>query len=155
MNRIIYNYKMHVESVSDGRTFSGVVDLGFRLFNHSTFQLAGMELPDPRRCQDRDKAVDTLKRAEQVLASLLLHPDGHGRTIVISPHEPSKTGRVFVSAYIPCKNESFDHPHLTIRRAGFVLLNVLHVMQLVGESQFFPTTLSDLFGIFEPFDFDR
>lgn len=157
MNKIIFNYKIHVESVDDARTFSGLVDLGFRHFWHSTFQLAGLELPDPRKLKGRERqqAETTLAFTENVLRLLLTDDSGRGRTVVLAPRPPNKYGRTYVSVYVPVRGESVTHPHLTIRRATYLLLNVVHFLQEALEQRLTLEQVRDLLLGFEPYDFDK
>lgn len=163
MNRLIFNYKFHVESVVDGRTVRGMVDMGFRDYKHRHFQLSGMDFPDVRRISDpkaRQHAQERWELAKPALSSIVLYRDHevsqpHGRTIVISPHTPNKYGRSLVNAYVACENEHFEFPHLTIRRAGYVFINVVHYMQHLGEQGFDLQAGKEILDICGPYDFDK
>ena len=152
MNRLVFNYKFHVGDVVDARTINGVLDAGFRFFMHRHFQLAGIELPDVKRIKD----VNERKKAE----SILLYPSAqpkqpHGRTIIVATHVPNRYGRCLVNAYVPCVQESFDHPHLTRRTAGYVLINVVHYMHHLGERGYDLAIGKEVLEICEPYDFDK
>lgn len=163
MNRLIFNYKFHIESIVDGRTIRGMVDVGFRDYKHRHFQLSGMDFPDTRRIQDLDERQRAERRwglAKPALESILLYraheeAQEHGRTIVIAPHTPNKYGRCLVNAYVACEKEHFDEPHLTIRRAGYVFINVVHYMQHLGERGFVVQVGKEILDICEPYDFDK
>jgi hypothetical protein len=160
---LIFNYKFHVDSVVDGRTIKGMVDIGFRDYKHRHFQLSGMDFPDIRRITDpveRQHAEERWALATPALKSLLLYRPHeqvqvHGRTIVIAPHTPNKYGRCLVNAYVACEKEHFEYPHLTLRRAGYVFINVVHFMQHLGERGFDVEVGKEILDICEPYDFDK
>ena len=163
MNRITYNYKFHCEEVVDGRTMAGIIDMGFRDYKRRHLQLAGMEFPNFQKIRDKDEKARARKLWESSksgLESILLYRDHepaqpHGRTIVIAPYNPNRNGRCLTNAYVPCRQESFDHPHLTRRIAGYVFLNVVHYLQYIGERGFDLNAGLEILDLLEPYDFDK
>lgn len=165
MNRLIFNWKYHVKKIIDGRTLEGILDVGFREFKYRRFQLSGMVFPDPKRinnAEERAKAEELWTLSKPALELLLTYkekptaPQWHGRTIILATHAPSiKTGQCLANAYVPVRQESFDHPHLFRRAMGYVFMNVTHFMQHLGERRFDLKEGRDLLEICEPYDFDK
>lgn len=159
MNKLIFNYKHHVEKVLDSRTFGGITDLGFRQYVHSAYQISGLEFPSLRGLQGQEKkeAIERLKRAEKCLSIALLTEDDlpHGRCVILAPQNPDKYGRVYVNVYIPCINEVEKYQNMLFRYAGYRLINVYQYMKYLEKNDFNIDEARTLLSELAPYDFDK
>jgi hypothetical protein len=153
LNNIVYNYKVVVKRIPNARTITGLIDLGFRIYQLRSFGLAGLRLPDPSRSDDPDDTKDRLSACLQALHLLLIHPDGQGRHVIVSPHEPSLNGRLSASVYIPCKRLCEAYPAVTTRKATFTLLNVVQLLRVIEVERFSPSLCADIIEPLELYDF--
>lgn len=159
INKIIYNYKFVVTEIVDGRTVDGVLDLGFRIFQHRSLRLAGINFNDPSRPKSRDEIKKLSQAAKPCLETALLwedsHSKGHGRTVVVSTTEPDRYGKSSIWVSVPCENRCEPYPQITFNLQGQCFINVLNYMKVLSANRFNLEEAKAILDPLKPHDFIR
>ena len=93
----MYEYKVRVVEVIDGDTIDAVIDLGFDIFTNKRLRLAGIDCPESRTTDLREKKLGT--EAKVYLRELL----GNATNVVVKTMATDtyeKYGRVLGRVYI-------------------------------------------------------
>lgn len=164
MNRCVYNYKYHVNKIVDGRTVDGILDMGFREYRERRFNLADVPLADVRRLRGPERvAADEEHAGALECLSVLLCPSDdkvkHGRTVVVSPCSPDRSGRSVVHMFVPIAATAPEYDEIICRNARVIGSNVhsfLHVngyLNYMRTREFSKVVRNDLLSVVQPFDF--
>jgi hypothetical protein len=158
VNKLINNYRFHVEKVVNGRTFSGILHLGLGIhLMDRRMHVAGSFLREVTESNFTEaKAFNA--RAKEVLRLVMEYDDEHevhGRTIVAALHKPDRYGKSAVLPYVPCEKSSFVDPILTPNYAGYTLLDVVVYMQRMAELNFAVSEAQNLLQEVQLYDFDK
>lgn len=87
----MYEYKALVTRVVDGDTIDAEVDLGFGMYTKQRFRLAGIDTPETRTRDRKEKAAGL--EAKKVVTDMIL-----GKRITVQTDKAGKFGRYL--AYI-------------------------------------------------------
>jgi len=98
-NKFYYGFTL--TRLIDGDTAVGILDLGFKVSLEATLRFAGINCPETRSKDPREKALG--KNATEFVADLL-----QGAKIEIMSHDYGKFGRVIATPYAMKNNVRID-----------------------------------------------
>lgn len=153
MNKLIHNYPCRVLDIVDGRTFDGLLDLGFNLQQKLRIQMAGVELPDTKSKDPEVKA--DLDRAKNCLRLALMGGGDYpkGRRVIVAPTKPNRYNRSYFRVYVSVNRDNIAYPPLCAKYAALRFMDANNYQQLCYENHFDLAFAASILDDFEPRDF--
>ena len=93
----MYTYKAKLDRIIDGDTVDAVIDLGFDVSVHKRIRLAGIDTPESRTrdLKEKERGLASKARLEEML---------EGGEFVLESKEVGKYGRVLGTLFVDEKN---------------------------------------------------